>query len=138
MNNILQELLDFHDFQNSKYIEKVVQSIIDKMTNKFGQPESGRNRTVFKGKTIVFKVPHNSYGIHDNEYEYRTFKSSPNNDKLARCKLVHINDIPILLMIKVDTNIPLKNLPDWSKFYDCFQVGKNKKGKYKAYDYGFN
>lgn len=68
-----------------------------------------------------------------NEDEYQN-QNHPEN-KHAKCKLIHMKQsgIPILIMEKV--NISVKDKPDWAWCYDCGQVGTDKKGRFKAYDY---
>lgn len=97
--------------------------------------ECGRHRCVFisNNREVVIKIPNCSMGIMANEDEYQN-QNHPEN-KHAKCKLIHMKQsgIPILIMEKV--NISVKDKPDWAWCYDCGQVGTDKKGRFKAYDY---
>ncbi len=94
----------------------------------------GRNREVFKGKNVVIKFPKNDDGVLDNYSEFQTFKKEK-FEQHAKCRIVHIRDVPLLVMELIDTTMSIKDLPSWATSYDCFQVGKNHKGDFKAYDY---
>lgn len=99
----------------------------------------GSNRIVFRRKNSkwVLKIPLNPAGMNDNDAEdhyYRKWKHK--SDKMARCRLVQLMDVPCLIMEYVNTEVgPLKNLPEWTLFVDCQQVGYNSHGKLVAYDY---
>ncbi len=56
----------------------------------------------------------------------------------ARCKIININDVGCLLMerLEVINGHGTPNLPYWVDFIDCGQVGYDKKGRLKAYDFG--
>lgn len=55
---------------------------------------------------------------------------------MAKCKLIYIGGIPVIIMEKIDDNEDHK-LPKWAWKYDGGQVGLDKKGNFKAYDYGY-
>lgn len=107
------------------------------MQNKYGEPIGcGRHRVVFGNDRRVFKVPRNDYGFHDNAWEFRKF--SLRNDKtipMARCRIIDINEIPVLVMELLETGIPWRKLPDWATLVDGGQVGYDRNGNIVAYDY---
>ena len=59
--------------------------------------------------------------------------------EMAKNKLILLKQtkIPILVMEKIQ-EVPYKNIPDWGTYVDGGQVGINKKGKFKAFDYGIH
>ena len=97
---------------------------------------AGRNRFVFRKPESdwVIKVPINEYGMLDNDSEDIYFHRHQTGF-MARCKLIQLCDVPILVMEYVDINLEKKDMPDWSAWVDCQQVGRNKNGKIVAYDY---
>lgn len=95
---------------------------------------TGRNRAVYllPGNRNVIKIPLNDEGVFQNEYEARSAKR---DDWLyrwqkARCRLI----FPCLIMEYVELG-PFSDLPDWSDYVDCQQVGKNRLGNFVAYDW---
>lgn len=94
----------------------------------------GRQRCVFssKDRNVVIKIPNNYIGILSNYNEYE----NRNNKKHANCRLLVLpkTGIAILLMEKIE-EVEFKEKPNWASNYDCSQVGLNKKGEFKAYDY---
>jgi hypothetical protein len=98
----------------------------------------GRNRAVYdNGKTVV-KVPMQQCGIDDNDFEafesYR-YKNKPdiNGIRYARCRLLKNG---YLVMEKLNTAVTYDDGPEWMDYVDCGQVGIDRKGVFKAYDYG--
>lgn len=131
--------MKFHEiFEDvSPWLKQLLVRVNTLLQKKYGQPiGEGRNRSVYRSKTAVIKVPKNDHGLIDNTSEYRTFtKYGKENLELARVRLVHIFDVPVLFMELINTDIPINELPDWAGGYDSFQVGKTRKGQWKAYDY---
>lgn len=73
---------------------------------------------------------------HTEEQKFKKFKKS-NNNKYAKCRLIHIDNIPVIGMEFLDLSIVDKSkLPEWVFSVDSFQVGYDKNGKLKIYDYG--
>lgn len=127
-------------------IKLILRKIREYAEQRYGKSiGSGRNRIAFqKGNTII-KVPLNFDGISDNEYEYKTYEDAKLNPKLygeikfAKAKLLHTSDgVPILFMEKLNTESSFNEHPKWADCIDCGQVGKDKQGNWKAYDYGRN
>ena len=117
--------------------ELAISQILERFTAKYGKPiDSGLDRIVFDASRWVIKVPRSSwcYGANYTEasYGHRSCKS----DTLAICRLFHIDSVPVLWMEKVEPVTSFSNLPDWTNFIDCQQVGYTRKGKLVAYDYG--
>lgn len=106
------------------------------LTKKYGEPIGvGRSRAAFRSKSVVFKIPINGQGFHDNAWEARNYqKRTEKSLPMAKCRIIDINDIPILAMELVEY-IPYNESPKWADWVDCRQVGKNKKGEVVAYDY---
>lgn len=124
----------------SKKVHDQVEAVAKKLAAKYGVAKNcGRNRVAFEGKKVVIKLPRNMAGILDNEREARRYQKAPEKDKLARARLAVVSDIPLIVMIKLDTLRSLEKaatLPKWADFFDCGQVGLDPKGCYRAYDYG--
>lgn len=105
----------------------------------------GRHRIVFSRKGVVIKIAHCPDGEFANFQEYKSQdkimvyskeqnKTLPIPERRAKCKLFFLpNGAPALVMEKVEC--VTEGRPDWSDFYDCRQVGKDKEGNWKAYDY---
>ncbi|MBW3020154.1 hypothetical protein KY334_02570 [Candidatus Woesearchaeota archaeon] len=114
----------------NKSIENLAINIYNRFLEKFELLGIGRNRIVFGSKNYVYKIPRNRMGFYDNSEEARL-----KDECYAICRLILINDIPILVMERLDLNIDEKKLPIWVDFIDCQQVGLSKHGELKAYDY---
>lgn len=124
-------------FKNLEF-EKLAILVKEKLTKKYGRANAtGRNRLVFYSKNFVIKVPKNEDGLNDNTTEARSYQLSKKykNPELAPARLIHLYDLPVIVMSKLNTDVPIKDLPDWASFYDTFQVGLDRKGRFKAYDY---
>lgn len=106
------------------------------LVKKYGTPFPGRHRVAFSNGRCVFKFPINDYGYHDNAWEYHKFRNRTEKSlPMARCRIIDIKEIPVLVMEFV-TQVPYgKDMPSWADFIDCQQVGWNKKGEIVAYDY---
>ena len=99
----------------------------------------GRQRIVFlKDNQWVIKVPKDEWGLLSNEQEFNRYKLFGKIGDIvayAECYLQDDeNGISLLVMEKVE-QLPIKDQPDWAKYVDCGQVGKNTKGEIVAYDY---
>ena len=110
-----------------------------RLLKKYGsKTHTGSTRKVFFSKRHVIKMPLDSYSEHFNVNEYHLYKSGYNKDKYARCRLIKINGINVLVMEKliIDTEIDYHLLPDWCNYlFDGRQVGYDKKGNIKIFDY---
>ena len=118
----------------------------------------GHSRTTFllpSGKHVL-KVPRYG-GYHSSDYtescnqqEVELFKKGCPAYKLARCRLIKIDNVPCIIMQAVKPIIgtersewelkpEYKNkIPEWVDNFgrwDGLQVGVNRKGNYVAYDY---
>lgn len=111
-------------------------NLVTALCEKYGDPiGGGRNRSVWKtGNGNVVKVPRNQFGVTDNYTE-----ASDQGDKLlANCKMILIEDHPIVVMEWIEWYVgDFSDLPEWCGFIDCCQVGYNKNGVLKAFDYGY-
>lgn len=114
------------------------------LTARFGLPiGSGRNRTVWKtSKGNVVKVPRNWNGAVDNEFESMNSDKTLGYEILGKTKCFYIDGIAILVMEYLErasceeVNEYIGSSFDWTDFIDCGQVGFNKNGQLRAYDYG--
>jgi hypothetical protein len=95
---------------------------------------SGRNREGYGSTSAIFKLPITVDGMYENAWERTRFVRGPDKN-LARCRLLHLEDVPVLAMVLLDTDHTNKNLPDWADFIDCRQVGFDRRGNVRAYDY---
>jgi hypothetical protein len=124
-------------------VEALIRKVTSELETRFGPTDLvGRHRRVFESKFNVIKCPKNMAGIDANYDELRWYKQylkmSPKRRwaKLARCRLIHIQDIPILVMEKLCfDNIPHGKLPEWTMSIDGGQVAFNKQKELVAYDY---
>jgi len=96
----------------------------------------GGFRVAYGLKNYVIKVPYNEEGFEDNlteAYTWRRYKNKPHHQgyMFAPCRLL---PDATLLMVKVNPVRNRNNLPSWTKYIDCEQVGEYK-GRIVAYDY---
>ena len=117
-------------------IQSLVERAAEQLELKLGPPRSGgRNRVVFFSKHAVLKLPRNDAGMFDNSREARMYRAAHHPYPLAACRLLHLHDIPVLMMTKLQLDAPVKDLPSWADYVDCGQVGRTLKGGFLAYDY---
>jgi hypothetical protein len=114
--------------------------LIYRFTLRFGFPiGETKNRMVFANKRNVFKLPMNVYGWSDNAMECYKFKQAWRlQDKkcnLARCRIIDITEVPILIMQRLYPIPEDMKLPDWVDFIDSQQVGLSRDGRILAFDY---
>jgi len=109
-------------------------SVLSRLETKYRQFYKARHKAVFTSKFIVIKVPLNERGLIDVFHEAYLY-SKKDDENLAPCKIVLINELPVLFMQKLKLD-SVGNLPDWARNVDRCQVGLNSKGQFKAYDYG--
>lgn len=91
----------------------------------------GRHRAAFlsNGGNVI-KVPMCGNGVSDNAFEAAEFKRNPKYK--ARCRRAGL----LLVMEFVKQHSCLAyDLPKWTHYIDCQQVGYNSKGTLVAYDY---
>jgi hypothetical protein len=103
----------------------------------------GGARRVFlmpSGK-YVLKFPLNYNGETDNKREFEYYSMNPKNK--ARCRLIRMYDLPIIIMEVVtpwwksdnDKHKSKSDMPKWVQSLDCAQAGYTRKGELVAYDY---
>lgn len=122
----------------NRYIDQYDQ-LKEFLQAKYGEPiGSGRHRLTFASKRVVIKMPWNTEAIAANNSEYRIYKIDLScRERLARCRKIELFGVPVIVMEKLNINIDWREKPSWSMNYDCGQVGKDRKGNLKAYDYTF-
>ena len=101
---------------------------------------SGRHRETWRRGNCVIKIPLCNYGVEDNWQERKLWLKYRTTDKddvqYARCRLIANW---LLMMEYVEPYHRTKcfqDLPKWTHYIDCGQVGFNRRGKLLAYDYG--
>lgn len=117
-------------------------ALMARLRSKYGEPVGeGRHRITFASKRVVIKMPKNIGALFANQSEYRSFKQSGGNcggdARLARCRMVWMFNVPVIIMEKLDLNIDYRDKPNWAWNFDCGQIGKDRKGNLKAYDYTY-
>ncbi len=120
-------------------LDKSINALIRRMMEKYEYLGCGRNRIVFalKSKNYVIKVPLNLAGNSDNSVEAK--RGVDFGYPVAKAKRVIIDDFCCAVMEYVEHADRFDNeLPDWTGFVDCGQVGFTKKGELVAYDFGYN
>lgn len=116
------------DKMDTKYVE--LYSLLFSKYN--GVVNCGNRRVCFyTDRGFVVKMPWRIKGELDNLIEAREYNKDKN---FAKCKLVIIKEIPVLVMEEVYP-VDSSNLPEWCKEIDSSQVGINRAGKLVAYDY---
>lgn len=124
--------------------ERAAQDLINFLVSKYGNPIGcGTTRMVFESKNNVIKVPINDAGISSNDWE-----GSCSNEIYAKTKGIWLdNGLVIVVQEKLDLDFKFEKnniikdgssfkYPDWVNGIDCQQVGFDKNGNLKAYDYG--
>ena len=113
----------------------VAEALYARLEKKYGEPEVGTTRAVFFSKKHVVKVPINDKGEYVNDYE-----GSVSSDIYARGRWVEIEGFICVIQERLDLsclkNFSYKNFPDWVGNIDCGQVGHDRKGNLKAFDFG--
>ncbi|MNQ62695.1 hypothetical protein D3C85_770500 [compost metagenome] len=110
--------------------------MIARLIAKYGQPfDFGRNRLVFANDRIVLKFPRNANGEADNCWE-----GSCQGPTKCRGKRLVLDGFICVMQERVkriyqDVECP-KYLPKWTDGIDCRQVGYDRQGALRAYDYG--
>ncbi len=112
-------------------------AVIARLIAKYGPPlDYGRNRLVFANDRIVLKFPRCCDGEADNDWE-----GCVSGPTLARGKRLVIDGFICVMQERVQriyADVPCpENLPDWTDFIDGQQVGYDRKGVLRAYDYGY-
>lgn len=101
-----------------------------RLRQKFGSPiGEGRGRLVFGNEKIVVKVPVTPDGEIWNEIEAMSWR---NDERFARCRLLALG-VHCLMMERLD--LDMEELPEWSQDFDCSQVGIDRRGRVKIYDF---
>lgn len=103
----------------------------------------GRHRTCYaKPKSkYVLKIPRNLAGFEANRAEVAFYENrkqfTDSQDRMARCRLVMIHDIPCVVMEKINRDLGYgpNPWPNWVYTVDCQQVGFDRKGRLVAYDF---
>ncbi len=129
------------DYNLRHPVKAAIKRLSETMKKLYGKPCLGGGRMAFFNGDWVIKIPRNETGISDTYREHRLFSQcGPNSDRmfpLAKCHIVDNEDgIPILYMEKVEYVPVSVELPGWTHFVDCSQVGYTKDGRLVAYDYG--
>lgn len=131
---VFTELDTFTDCPEARARADVV---IARLIAKYGQPfDFGRNRLVFANDRIVVKFPRNCDGEADNDWE-----GSVSGPTKCRGRLIELDGFICVMQERVqrvyaDVPCPAK-LPKWTDCIDCRQVGYDRQGNLRAYDYGY-
>lgn len=116
-----------------KTINARAETMLLKLTTKYGIPQCGRNRATFISKNYVIKFPLNDNGIADNDWE-----GSCSASYLARGRWIKIDGFVCVMQEKLTIlqGHELSDLPEWVNSIDGRQVGYDRKGNLKAFDFG--
>lgn len=106
-----------------------------RLTKKYGEPKIGTTRACFMSKRYVLKFPINDRGEFCNDWE-----GSVSADYLARGRWLEIDGFICVMqerLVEADWDgKKYSDFPDWVGSVDCGQVGYDRKGVLKAYDFG--
>lgn len=120
-------------FENEA-LDNDAKRFINMLIEKYGQPSCGRSRATFISKHCVIKFPLNFEGLLDNSHESRY-----QDETTAKGKKFMLGDFLCVVQERLEYPTErLVNPPSWVYSVDCMQVGFDKKGILKAYDFGFN
>lgn len=112
-------------------------SVVSKHIERYGEPlGEGRNRVVFdRGDGTVVKIPKNWDGVMDNGREVNW---ESDDIPLAPCHEVYMDKKKEIMAVVMEKVTPFtgsfKDLPQWTGWVDCAQVGYTKDGRLVAYD----
>lgn len=127
-------LIDYlHGGFDSDIKNNTVSNLLSRFISKYGNPHCGRNRATFLSKYCCFKIPLNADGEINNKTE-DSFRSPITSTS----KLLIIDGIICLMQEKltpVDYDYNESELTEWSHLIECGQIGFNRKGVLKAFDY---
>lgn len=130
--------MKFSDVKHAGFLSEKVNALaaieFEKLVAKYGPPSCGRHRAAFISKHCVIKFPLCDKGIADNSYE-----ATSTDEVNAKTKLINVGDFPCAIQerLVMPTSEQRKEFPSWTDFIDCCQVGFDKKGNLKAYDFGY-
>lgn len=97
----------------------------------------GTQRRVYRRGNYIIKLPISWDGLNSNDKEARTYQSTSDGwlfgIRYAKCKL-HSSGLLIMEYVEPAHG---KELPRWTCYVDCQQVGYNRRGHLVAYDYGY-
>lgn len=110
--------------------DRAAEKIIKKLIKKYGEPEVGTTRAAFIGRNFVFKFPINESGERANDWE-----GSCRDDIYAKGRWIKFENF-ICVMQERLTLAGDEPLPDWVNGIDGGQVGYDRNGNLKAYDFG--
>lgn len=98
-------------------------------------PDRGAGRMTFydQEQAVVYKLPLRQRGVKDNFDEARF--SEQKEQHIANCQIINPGEqIPILKMELLDTDLRGVRLPRWALDIEFQQVGLDKTGTLKAFD----
>ena len=110
------------------------------MINKYGMPFLGTERVAYQSKSAAFKVPLSFRGFRYNLREHDLLHAA-GGFQLAKTRMARPMGIPVLAMEIIhkakhaEVQRRLGEIPLWAEAVEGFQVGFNRKGILKAYDY---
>ncbi len=113
-----------------------------KMIDKYGMPKLGTSRVSYVSKKVVFKVPINEEGFKFNDFELSLLSSDEKGAaQYGHTRLAQPLGVDVLAMEIIERaeteeiQDRLGYVPEWVHDIDMEQVGFNRKGVLKAYDY---
>lgn len=116
-------------------LDAQAEAALAKLMAKYGEPLLGTTRATFLSKNYVLKFPLNANGNRANDWE-----GSVSADHLARGRWLQIEGFICVMqerLVELDwNNTKYTDLPDWVECIDCGQVGYDKQGNLKAFDFG--
>ena len=116
---------------------KSTKKLLIKLYRKYGAPDTGRTRAVFKtGEGEVIKVAFTNEGDVSNRNEVQNSKLEEPFIPSAAARYEKLNNVDVVIMEEVQI-VMVRNYndyPDWVGYVDGAQVGYNKKGELVAYD----
>lgn len=118
---------------------EAVEIIVDYLKSKGFQDNNlqGRFRRVVERNHIVVKIPKDLTGLEDNQFESNNWNNPTWIGECTRVKLLTLPKTGIPLLMAERVSQTTKGAPEWATYYDGGQVGQNKNGVWKAFDFGF-
>jgi hypothetical protein len=99
----------------------------------------GRHRIVYRlNDQSVIKIPRGEWGLASNSREASISQTTDEKGWLFGIRYAKCHEKGPILVMEYVTPVPYtKAMPAWVNFVDCQQVGYDREGNLKAFDFGY-
>lgn len=105
--------------------------------------DNGRHRIVMKRGDYVLKIPLEEGCESYNRQEHEAYWGNE-DPRYAPCYFVRIRGVGCLIMERLKETItpsvfahhlPREIIPDWAEHVDSYQIGRDRNGNFRCFDY---